>query len=645
MTEQQKDKEKPKEDDGEFIIKYGRPTINGKDTVYKIKKRDDNNYDLRTTHTLLSNILQTQMEKNRKKMMAINLRKHYSFDDDGQDDDMDLDDNQFPKNIQAYSEPQNDFKDMKGINENNHTIKSENNLMDIVLQVNNMDAKEVRKENPINTIAQEIGDVNDINEHGDIGNINKENENNENIIENNIVENNENKLIPSNGEDNNNNIINTTDNMNPSVNINALDNIIDEIKEEKKEAEQAAQQAAEQAAQQTAQQGQGGDLPSGANLNSEINPPNLENNNNIPLENPEEKKDPNKPLELTDLQKEIELANKDYTDKEKKKEEAKLNPKPKKERKKKEKKEKKEKRTYIKKKRGRPQTNFTYRLNDFFDTEVKRNLINSRKNNPIIPPPIPEPQKVAPKKRNANLSTNNANRKKMNIKSPKKLKKNRGKNSADGRNYYGDDSNDENEINNNQNLLEILFKEYGYNNIIYVLTGSPEIKLGENKIKKIKNSISNLLGRSTNITKIIETIVKMKKNNLIDETWIKGRYNYRTRNKNNYNITTYHYKLNNDNYIYKYKAEKTMEDGCIKFKCCDSKCFGSGYLFPRIKVFKVTEEHSIPPLHHDYLKHGYDNFQFKMENENWNEMSLKVNPDDKKSYIDWHRTTVETKTI
>ena len=32
---------------------------------------------------------------------------------------------------------------------------------------------------------------------------------------------------------------------------------------------------------------------------------------------------------------------------------------------------------------------------------------------------------------------------------------------------------------NDMNLLEILFKEYGYNNIVYILTGSPDIKLGK----------------------------------------------------------------------------------------------------------------------------------------------------------------------
>ena len=193
------------------------------------------------------------------------------------------------------------------------------------------------------------------------------------------------------------------------------------------------------------------------------------------------------------------------------------------------------------------------------------------------------------------------------------------------------------------NLLEILFKEYGYNNIVYVLTDSPEIKLGETKIKKIKSGLNTLLGCENNIARVIETIVKMRKSQLIDESWIKGKYNYRTRNKNNLYIASYHYQLNSDGFIYKFKHHKILHDGSIRFKCCDPKCNGRGVLFPRIRKFKMFSKHSLAPLEHDYIKNGYDKFQYKMEHKCWKEMSLKDNPDDKKTYIDWHKPFIDKK--
>ena len=189
------------------------------------------------------------------------------------------------------------------------------------------------------------------------------------------------------------------------------------------------------------------------------------------------------------------------------------------------------------------------------------------------------------------------------------------------------------------NLLEILFKEYGYNNIVYILTGSPDIKLGENKIRKIRTGLSNLLSYEKNLARIIEIIVKMRKSNLVDESWIKGKYNYRTRNKNNINITSYHYQLNNDGYIYKFMVDKILNDGSIKFKCSDQKCSARGVLYPRIRKFKIIEKHSLAALEHDYIKQGYDKYQYKMENKNWKKIQLKDNQDEKKSYIDWHKAS------
>ena len=95
--------------------------------------------------------------------------------------------------------------------------------------------------------------------------------------------------------------------------------------------------------------------------------------------------------------------------------------------------------------------------------------------------------------------------------------------------------------------------------------------------------------------------------------------------------------INNDGYIYKFKAQKIIHDGGIKFKCCDPRCNGRGVLYQRIRVFKTIEKHNLGPLQHNYIRKGYDNFQFKMENNIWKEVSIKNNPDDKKRYIDWHK--------
>ena len=582
-TQEEKDKEE--EENLRFI--YGHPTINGKETIYSGKKfkkknqRDDDNYDLRSTHTVLSNILQMQMEKNKKQLDTMNLRKYYSFDDDKNDNDIELADNDnnnsFRKNNMNYnSHAYSDHRSVQKIQrvEFAKNIRPSENLGDIMNKIDNLDTKSMPKEN-IN-----------------------------------------NRITIKNSLNNNNNNINNT-------NLNALNDAIDEIMEEKKET-------------------------TDNNINNEmITTSNNDDGDNIitttvnpnPPEKIEEKKENDPTSPLSELEKEAERANREYTDKEKEKENqknARIANKQKQEKKRKEREAKKEKKTYLKKKRGRPQTNFTYTLNDFFDTEVKKNLINSANmsiisdsldSEKIIPPPK-KPYPVKEKK----------------PKTPKKYKKNK-VNTYDSYGSYGDyipnifaDPLDDTNENSDMNLLEILFKEYGYNNIIYVLTDSPEIKIGENKIKKIRNGLNGLLGCETNIAKIIETIVNMRKANLIDENWIKGKYNYKTRNRNNFNLTSYHYHLSSDGYIYKFKAEKNLHDGGIKFKCCDPKCNGRAVLYQRIKCFKTVEKHNLAPLQHIYMKKGYDNFQYKMENHFWKEVSLKNNPDDKKRYIDWHKT-------
>ena len=191
---------------------------------------------------------------------------------------------------------------------------------------------------------------------------------------------------------------------------------------------------------------------------------------------------------------------------------------------------------------------------------------------------------------------------------------------------------------NETSLLEILFKEYGYYNIIYTMTGNNENRLGKNKIKKITNGINNLLDFDKNTTKIIKSIVNMKKLNLIDDTYLKGKsYN---KNKRNSNVTSYHYHLSKDGYIYKYKIENNNNEGIIIFKCCDPMCDGKGVLNTRNKTFRITDRHNLAGYEHSYIKKGYDKFQLKMEMRNWNDLQIKNTPDEKYFCIEWHRSHV-----
>ena len=159
-------------------------------------------------------------------------------------------------------------------------------------------------------------------------------------------------------------------------------------------------------------------------------------------------------------------------------------------------------------------------------------------------------------------------------------------------------------------------------------------------MKKIRAGLNNLLGYERNIKRIIETIIYMKRFNLIDETcYAKGNRNsYKIKYKNNVNITSFHYHLNKDGYIYKFEVDRILKDGNILFKCCDKECEGRAILNTRQKFFRNTEKHSLCGLQHDYMKYGYDKYQIKMESRNWCDIQLKRPNDFKKGYIEWHKS-------
>jgi len=277
-----------------------------------------------------------------------------------------------------------------------------------------------------------------------------------------------------------------------------------------------------------------------------------------------------------------------------------------------------------KKTRGRPHKNFTSTIDDYFDKTVKNNLKNRNENELL------NSEKLLQKKRNA---PRNQNR-------PTKYKKK--KLSKELMGYFNDNLKNFDNIHksNETNLLEILFKEYGYNNIIFTITGNNENKIGENKMKKIRAGLNSLLGYEKNTKKIIETIVNMKKFNLIDDScYAKGnRSNFRNKNRNNVSITSYHYHLDKDGYIYKFEVEKILKDGNVVFKCCDKKCEGKSILYTKQKSFKTVERHNLTGLEHNYIQNGYDKFQLKMELRNWNDIQLKKYPEPRNCYIEWHRT-------
>ena len=281
--------------------------------------------------------------------------------------------------------------------------------------------------------------------------------------------------------------------------------------------------------------------------------------------------------------------------------------------------------------RGRPPKNFTPTINSYFDNTVKNNL---NIQNQILPinnakEVNTNSEKLLQKKRYAPKTQQNDKTKQKKKKKNKDLKD------------YINESNNRNSSNktNETNLLEILFKEYGYNNIIYTITGNNENRIGENKMKKIRSGLNNLLGYEKNTKKIIETIVNMKKYNLIDEnSLMKGARNtYKNKNKNNISLTSYHYHLCKDEFIYKYEVEKILKDGNILFKCCDKNCQSKAILYYKLKTFKIIDRHNLSALQHDYIQKGYDKYQTKMELRNWNDLQLKK-LDERKSYIEWHKT-------
>lgn len=281
--------------------------------------------------------------------------------------------------------------------------------------------------------------------------------------------------------------------------------------------------------------------------------------------------------------------------------------------------------------RGRPHTNFTSTINDYFDYTVRTNLSFNEQMLPLniknfntnderliqkkkYDPYLQKAKKINEKKKKNNLIVEYLNNKYL-------------------KNTYNNIYNESQE----ENLLDILIKEYGYNNIIYTITGNSEGKIGENKMKKIRNGLNNLLAYETNTKKIIENLIKMKKNNKIEEN-IKSSKNNNMKYRNKNVKVSFHYHLNEDGFIYKFDVEKIINEEYIIFKCCDNHCEGKGILYPNKKLFKMYKNHSLSALLHIYIKNGYDKFQKKMELRNWSDLQLKNNIDIKKYYIDWHKT-------
>ena len=277
--------------------------------------------------------------------------------------------------------------------------------------------------------------------------------------------------------------------------------------------------------------------------------------------------------------------------------------------------------------RGRPHTNFTSTINDYFDYTVRSNIYF----NENIPP--------------FNMNTNDERliqKKKYDpfFQKAKKLPEKKKKNNliVEYLNNKYSKNNNNNKESKDENLLDILIKEYGYKNIIYTITGNSEGKIGENKMKKIRNGLNNLLSYETNTKKIIENLINMKKNNKIDEN-IKSNRSNNMKYKNHKNVMiSFHYHLNEDGFIYKFDVEKIINEEYIIFKCCENNCEGKGILYPQRKLFKIYKDHSLSALLHNYIKNGYDKFQKKMELRNWCDLQLKNNNDIKKYFIDWHKT-------
>ena len=522
---------------------YGHPTINGKTNVYmgkKVRRKknekyvEEDSYDLRSTHNVLSLILQKQMEKDRKKLEKISLRKHYTFFEEKKKPSIFAPEHEkkFKEKALEYQrihdvkrvEPKKSERRERNENSINYSIKdttlkrkvdsrerrrAENNLENIMDKIDKLDENYIKREKPReDAIDKEIQNKKEWDIITQDNNIDSTNNNNLNNSNNNS----DNNFLIKDDKDDKDNDINTTEIINTDSNLNTTISTL--VK----------------------------------NLSVDKN--NLNNNNNII--NTQEQNELDKNNEYTNM---IDSQNAEND-------------------------------------------NSKNNISDFV------------------------------------LSANNSllQKKRYNALSPLKRRR-RYFFDYLGRSYYSSKDSE----NNDMNFLEILFKEYGYNNIIYILTDSPEIKLGENKIRKIKNSISDLLGYEKNLPKIVETVINMRKSHLVDESWIKGKYNYRTRNRNNINLNTYHYRLHSDGYIYKFKVDKFLRDGSIKFRCCEDKCHARGVLYPRIRKFKIIEKHNIAALQHEYMKLGYDKFQFKMEYKNWKEIQLKDNRDENKSYIDWHK--------
>ena len=432
---------------------YGHPTINGKVNIYmgkkiKRKKQEEeeevDTYNLRGTHSVLSNILQVQMEKDKKKMEKYGYRRHHNEEKKKKSIFSPEHEQRFKQQAIEYQKHLelrrleakkkekllNESKN-NNLNNNKYTYqtkrvegydkkKPENNLGELMDRIDKLDERYTQK---INYIEKPDKEMLKKKEWDSI----------------NLDYNNNNNITTYSSKSNNYSNINNTNNNNILEGEEEIINYTDYT-----------------------------NYDSGYNSNTNYN---AESMNNL-MENLTEENTDNIMQDPYEIEREVERVNKefnetditnmfDYEDVD----------------------GFRQKRPYIRRRRGRPYDfSSLYKSNSNSDTPKRK--YNTNKNTPT-------PRKRRRRNFFERLS----------------------------RNYY---SNKDSE-NNDMNLLEILFREYGYNNIVYILTGSPDIKLGENKIRKIKNGLCNLLGFERNLSRIIETIINMRKASLVDESWIKGK--------------------------------------------------------------------------------------------------------------------------
>ena len=272
-----------------------------------------------------------------------------------------------------------------------------------------------------------------------------------------------------------------------------------------------------------------------------------------------------------------------------------------------------------KKGRGRNNIDYSSEINDYFNNVVKNNLENP--NHKIIPTTINR-LNLLQKKRNPPKFKDIVKE----IKEKRKIK-----------NKDPNNKSNENEKTNEKNLLQMIFKEYGYQNMIYAIAGDCDNKLGKNKEKKIRTGLNDLLDYDKHQSKIIKSIIDMKKYDLFDESCYKGSKNNHKVKRSSL-VESYHYQKGKDGYIYKFEMEYDFKNGQMMYKCCDRGCEGKGILNINRMTFKMKENHSLTGLEHNYIMKGYDKFQTKMDLRNWSDIQLKNNIEEKKYFIEWHKS-------